>query len=263
MLLRIGRDSNGMFYSSNMNRLDYKKVKSLYNSGLSQRDIANWFGVSQRSVLRFFQKNNIESRSINYNYVSEIKRLKGISSFKFNDYNFGYFYGVLLGDGTIGQKRIALHVKDYDFIDKFRKVSEYLELNCSKITVDKKGHKMICIHNRELAYFFRKMKLTKGHNLNLLFDDAVIGFINGFIDSEGYVAKERKRIVVVNINKNIINFVSAELSKRNVINKVLKSDYLYKIYISSVNVNNFNRLFKFSIKRKQLRLEHICQKRKA
>lgn len=171
----------------------------------------------------------------------------------------GYLFGLFEGDGYKIHDKKSRHyhvefylnsLNDKAIIEFITKLLKKINLN-PNIYQDKRFNcKRIRVYSKELFEIIKKnIDLT---NKNKEF---MIGFISGLIDSEGYVNKEKSYIMIININKNLLEncgkfleriSIRSTINKRRLYSKDRHSSY--RMYVS-VNFKNEAHL---SIKTKRL-----------
>lgn len=195
--------------------------------------------------------------------------------------SFYYILGVILGDGYLykgnGEYVIGLSVIDLDFIKKFR---NNLKLWCGLNAKIKKVKSNTCVKGYEYRMRLYSKKVYdyinrfNKHPIITNKKDKKKNLITGLYDSEGsiYLKKQKyknenfywnKNIYFDNTNLNIIHLVASYLKDngiRHSINsyKMKSGNKCYKIRIASRDgIIQFYNLIRFSIKRKQDKLEKI------
>lgn len=115
-------------WSFNTRNIDFEKAKSLYESGMSQKEIGNTFGVSQKVIYKFFMRHNYKCR------VAAKRDQKGIKNtmWKGNSVSYSAFhfrvesiYGKPKKCSVCGTDDLS---KSYDWANltgKYEDVSDY------------------------------------------------------------------------------------------------------------------------------------------
>jgi intein-encoded DNA endonuclease-like protein len=192
----------------------------------------------------------------------------------------GYILGVRYGDGCCTHDTFTLTVADKDFHSEVVRQLTMLGLRPEiDIRLSKVRPKTMCSPQTGKIYKchqqFRLDVYGKAFtdfldsvNLKSLSEEQRIGFVNGFADSEGCVERHARNITLTNTNLNMLNFVSEILTANHVhnttafehrgqISKIsgrLMKD-IFRISIGRRALPSFHRTFKFSIQRKQDRLD--------
>lgn len=167
----------------------------------------------------------------------------------------GYLFGLFEGDGyknhEIKNRRYRVDfylnsIGDIKIIDFLIYLLRKLQLNV-QIYQDKRYNcKRIGVYSKQLFNILHKNIKLKDKS-----EEFNIGYISGFIDSEGYVHKKKSYIMVVNTNKQVLENckgflkfigISSSISKRNPSPKEIMDSY--RMYISV----NFKRLNHLSLK---------------
>jgi hypothetical protein len=182
-----------------------------------------------------------------------------------------YILGVLKGDGSLicynNTYRLSLSVNDSNFAKKFKEYGEkqFGLIGYYKIVKDKWHKNMrhqVCFYSKDLGFL-------KDFDLNLILqnDEFKKEFINGFIDSEGCVTK-KGGIVIYNTNKELLKFCQKILNSFGIKSYLGYSNHYfrkdgsngicYRLFIGKDRYL-FYQNFKFSIPRKQERLEFIIK----
>lgn len=194
----------------------------------------------------------------------------------------GYLLGAQRGDGSIGNDTFQFSSTDNDF---FEIVVHHLTLlgfliadikiydvpsKMMKSPMTGKLHKTKPARRLEL-YCKRFAVFLREFNLDTLTDAQKIGFVNGFSDAEGCVAGEAKNITIVNTDRKLIDFVCKVLTQYSVHHSVHTCRRRYKflsgavakdihvISIGKLAFPNFTSIFKFSIRRKQIKLDEYMK----
>jgi len=190
--------------------------------------------------------------------------------------DFSYALGVVLGDGYItfpkkGGGYIGLNVKDKDFAEDF------------KNSLDKWSGKKCRLYFYEdcwrvYLHLVVAAKFLKNFDVNKLFfmsEEIKCAFLRGLFDSEGSVNIQQKRICFYNSNTDLINLAKILLDSLGInyikiykregeIHTIEGREYLVKPVYSLVirrrkNLELFYKKIRFSIKRKQSKLENILK----
>jgi len=195
-------------------------------------------------------------------------------------YEIGYILGVSWGDGWISGRNgknhfMYLEAKDMDFIENFWIQSK--KLNPSIIT-KRKNRSCFSVHfsHKNFCDYIKSLQpLSLKH-------ESVIGFIEGFIDSEAFVSnmkyydspqgkKPYRKVVIHNTNlskQTIIQLILKRFDIDSTIrSRTCKTKFSkfkdFKTYDLAIenkkSLINFHNNFHFSIKRKQDRLDAIVK----
>lgn len=124
---------------------------------------------------------------------------------------WGYIFGLVLGDGTISQNTVAVISSKTEIINSFIDVARKLDFKPQKYKIKRKnGNKQYSaiIFNKHLFEAFRPCKLEDYHfkipNFVFKNEEAIIGFLQGFFDAEGSVSiKDRKIVAYSKHYKNL------------------------------------------------------------
>jgi len=172
-----------------------------------------------------------------------------------SDKERGYIFGLFEGDGYRIYDKGSRHyiVEFYLNSERDKQIIAYICSLLNKIGLNPNCYKdkrfncvRVRVYSKELFNI-----ISKGISLIGKSDDFSLGYVSGFIDSEGYVNKAKFTLEIVNTNRKILyeirDFlkslgVNSSISLRNPsIKDKLPS---YRIYISV----NFKRLMHISIK---------------
>jgi DNA-binding transcriptional regulator WhiA len=197
--------------------------------------------------------------------------------------DWGYFIGIVLGDGWVNKKGYSIEVGSTvpEIVDAFRDVCKLLNLpfkyvarNCKVRPKNKRGITIRCtVVSKKINGFLRNYKKPDFHweipQMVIENEDMLTGFMQGIFDAEGGVYLYKKGMCTI------------ELSSKHESNLKQVQKYLYKeYYISSsiidsqtrtaaklcineyTNRNEFKEQIGFRLKRKQDKLDCMTRKRK-
>lgn len=186
--------------------------------------------------------------------------------------DFGYIFGVLKGDGNISKRYgrtegIRLKVKDVDFVNHFREVAE----RC----FNKKGTIKPIKHNERTYWEFRiygamQASVFEEFTMGSLLSygkEVIKGFLEGFIDSEGYISKRCNEAYIYNSDLQLLRLVQIMLSKLGIeshlIEKVVTANsYSHRRRYAVAITNKFNLIklrgnIRLHVERKKQRLNKV------
>lgn len=230
-----------------------KELEQMYwKEGMTLKDIGEKYNQTPSAIFYKMKKNNIKLRKGSTKMIPQINESSA---------NLYYLLGVLNGDGCISNNTFRVAVNDKDFALNVFRALKNLKLQ---------GTLLPTSDNRWLTYFssikFCKI-MSRKNNLNRIPSKRKlrIAYLNGLYDSEGSVIIDKHRHKTVSfcnteqlINKQVheilrsfnINFSARKFKSRNYI--------AVNTTIDRINdVMKFHKHFKFSIRRKQLKLNHI------
>lgn len=245
-----------------------RKLVGLYKKGLSFSKIGEMYGVPKSEVARI------------YGLIEIPKRLRRRPTFRkelpdqwcMENPAVGYVLGALYGDGTVATgDAFKLSVIDRDFRSAARvaliacgfkkKEIKYFE---TEACGNRKRQYGLVLYNKALAGFVG----GKPDYMYKLSDKAKTEFVNGFIDSEGSVTKLGS-VLIFNTDKSLIDFVNMVLGENGIETSISIRQRrveawkdCYVIYIRTCSIERFHKLFRFSIQRKQKRLDEVVRMRK-
>ena len=158
-----------------------------------------------------------------------------------NDKEKGYILGLLAGDGYLFHDKKSRHyhiefylnsIKDKAIRDLIEEIIKKLELTPQKYFDKRFNCVRIRTYSKELYEYITK----RSYNENF---DFKIGFVSGFIDSDGYYNKKKSTLVIINTNLEKIklaNLYLKDLGINSSINKKFMSkkykNQPYNLYIS-------------------------------
>lgn len=197
--------------------------------------------------------------------------------------DWGYFIGLILGDGWVSHKRYLIEVGSThpEIVDAFKDICislglkyNYYSRNGKYRKKNPRGTIFKCnINSKSLNMFFRECKLFDFHWLvpNIVLENSEIlsGFLQGIYDAEGSISVYEK------------GMASIELSSKHATNLIPIKNLLWEQYlikssiIDSINrsaaklvINEYTSRIKFKeqigfrLKRKQDKLNNMTRKRK-
>lgn len=218
-------------------------IINLYNSGKSQKEIANLLNTYNTSIRRVLLRNNIKLRSNSYiqSFVKENPFINKLHS--------KYFLGLLLSDGCISNSNIflSLNVKEYYLLEQFAiflgdkvKVNKYFSKNHNKYQYYVKFRsKLIEKYLKTLACFDNKSK-----NLEL-YIPINYELLRGIFDGDGSVIytnnKQSLRWFICTASEKFANQLFQFLIEENY-NPTI-TNYRGIFYVNLYRKNELNILF--------------------
>jgi len=228
------------------------KFIALIKKGKSLNEITKITGVGKTTV--YYHMRKIRGR-----------RNKPITIKKDNLELLGEVLGFFAGDGSLVNRpdkwdyrvkfflniKEVLVVKNYnDSISRFIGKPATL-FNRGSMTIIQITSKDFCEFIKDYLKFGKsKTKTIELKNKDLLKNIRfTIGFMKGLIDSDGYVRKDRKEIYFGSISRKLANdFISGlnllSIRFKEYIQKRQNCNDFYKIRISGVEVDRFNKIIK-------------------
>jgi hypothetical protein len=250
--------------------------------------IAKQFNTSATTIRYWLKKTGIPIRSISQSATLRIyKQLK--TGYQALSEEKAYLLGVLCGDGSIIRNSIQLHACDFDFIQEFShclyKIYGYkphisiIPENLSFFQNTGKYHRVkqsyrarlsskeISQDLRRYEYFVKyeerkSMWRVPREIVNTTNKEIKGAFLRGLFDSEGSVAIRARQIELINTCEEGLKQVQKLLATLGIQSSIIHRSATFDLMIHGTE--NF-RLYKegvgFTIKRKQEKLEKICQNR--
>lgn len=244
-----------------------KQLIKLYHDGLPLSEIGKIYDVNRSEVKRVFSLIDIPSRLKRKPLVK-----KDVPQEWFvGNSSVGYVLGAIMGDGCLaGGNEIRLKVTDADFKERFIEAM----LDCGIVREDIKEFLVEAHDNCKLQYgvsvFNKKLVDYIYNNPTFIFklsDEAKVEFVNGFIDAEGS-AEIDNSVTITNTDKWLIDIVD-EILNENMIEHTIRVEKrsgklkdCYRMYIRRKSLERFHEIFRFSIGRKQDRLDKIVEIRR-
>ena len=238
-----------------------EELERLYwKEGMSLSKIARKLNAGRSTLFYMMKKNKIKLRS-------RVEALHRDFSFSPSIDDLGYIIGVLHGDGCISKtNQFSLTVKDLDFLNRTKE-------SLAQFKIFPKTHTQFICEKNYYGIKFRRNKLIKilsiikPEDLN---NKQRILFLNAMFDSEGCVRDPSNHttpdIRLAISNQQLIEFISKELNTHNITHTITirppqKRGYkkMFHLRIGANNAEKFSKLHKFSIKRKQDRLDDIVR----
>lgn len=207
-----------------------------------------------------------------------------IFTYKNIDVNFAYVLGTILTDGSIDKNlnNISLDVTDEDFAEEFKyRIEKWSGLNAKKSQYKEENYKRVFRITLSSVIIAR---FLKEYDYNLINDSDNICkyyFLRAVFDAEGCVEFYKlkvpyshiRTIDITSINYNFIVFVKKLLNNLNIESRLTvwskKGDkHGYGIYKSNLyaliigrrkDIELFNNLIGFTIKRKQDKVNKILE----
>jgi len=195
---------------------------SLYwDRGLSTYDIAEKLGLSQKTVLYWFDRFGIPRRA-----PSEGRRLKGYGTEHLikprlePSEELSYILGVCLGDGSVTrcgrQHVIELAAVHREFVESFGKALEKIGLHPFIYIARRGGGERrtlfgVRASSRMFYEWYKSLTLAKIEQILSGNRAYVISFLRGFYESEGSYSKRREgksRVRIVNADRELAELVA-------------------------------------------------------
>lgn len=238
-----------------------EELKRLYwKEGLSLSKIAKKLNAGRSTIFYTMKRNKIKLRS-------RVEALHREFFFSPSIDDLGYIIGVLYGDGCISKtKQFSLTVKDLDFSNRMKE-------SLSQFNIFPKTHTQYISKKNYYNIKFRRNKLIEilsniaPEDLNIR---QRIQFLNAMFDSEGCVRDpancKTPDIRLAISNQKLIKFISKELNTYSITHTITtrppqKQGYkkMFHLRIGTSNAKKFSKIYTFSIKRKQDRLDDIVR----
>lgn len=268
--------------------VEYKKVMELRDRGfgnvriskltnIPRSTIALWF---RGAVPKRFSKKAKQAQM--KNLIKARLKLREFRKEKLNELSrrissdFGYVLGTVLGDGYVtfpksGGGYIGLSVVDRDFALAFKNsLEKWTGIKSRFYRYEDRWR--VYLHSVVAAKFLKNFNTSK---LLHVAEDVKCAFLKGLFDSEGTISIASKRIRFYNSNIRLVNLVKTllcglgvekvKIYKRGEEIHTIKGREclikpLYTVYISTrKNLEIFEQKIRFSIKRKQEKLERILK----
>lgn len=246
-------------------------IRMHFIHGLSYKDIADKFSVPSSEVSYVMTKClGIEPQ------WKEMEMPPNLSA---DNTHIGYILGVAYGDASITSNSYRFGTVDIDFRNKLYDElihCGFREVDLKLVSIDRddmispssgKSYSRRTLYRLELNSQ-RFVNFLHDINLRSLTTAQKIGFIEGFFDSEGCVGKRGCCVTSTNTDKKIIDFVvnvledlgiksSVRFTKRSHVLTLSGNNFkdIYTIYVGKKHVEKFRSFFRFSIWRKQARIE--------
>lgn len=180
-------------------------IKKLYNSGMTQKDIANQLNCSQTGISTIMRRNNIQTRDINLKTLHILYHDINLNFFKTIDTSEkAYFLGLMYADGNIHYDNInncyaasiLLKSDDKIILEKFRDLvcpSYQLKIDNHNRTYFRMNRKEICDQLIALGCGPRKSLILQfptciPHNL-------MSHFLRGMTDGDGTITQNKQKLV--------------------------------------------------------------------
>ena len=258
--------------SSYYNRLYSKeiieKLKDLYESGLSSREIQDKTGIKAKAVIYLLKK-----EGINLRHRGPKSLINREDYFDVIDSEYkAYYLGWLMSDGNVsiynGQYSLKIHIafKDRELIDGFLK--EIQSTNKTLIKENKYKSYYVSLTSVHMCKTLIKLGVipnkTSKEYIPKLNKKYIRHFIRGFFDGDGITDISKKRSGFVG-GKTIIEELLRVLQENKI--KIFKTKNGDNIYYflggKKFSKRLYDYLYKDSnvyLKRKKLRMEYICFK---
>ena len=211
-----------------------QEIKTLYNQGMNTCDIAKKFNVAKMTIIRAMHIANLQMRNPPARHNPNLAP----------NYTLGYVLGVIYGDGWTSIRKkshaydIGLNSIDREFVECFSfHLSRLLERELVPIrpVYCKTGERQtyyntLCTSNK-LGHFFKQLTYDQ-LTVFLVNPPFRIGFLRGFIDSEGSISLSKHRaknknqiakrhpkrlaITISNTDKPLLEIVKNALEQENI-----------------------------------------------
>lgn len=255
-------------------KLDSKnkvKIQNLVNLGYRINEIAKTLDRSYDAVRLFLKK------SMDCDDYKRIKITAHKISKKAKELNtdLAYIFGVMLGDGCLGDYRLSLDTIDKEFRDYFSQIVEKWSNKKPSLRefVNNKSYFYGCIlYSNDAHNYLKNLIDNKEILLNKILSsnnkEVKSSYIKGFSDSEGSIAKDHRLIRIYNTDKGLLENIKQLLISLgfddNKMHIRLSTDITYELGIKShKNIELFYKKIGFTIIRKQKRLEYFINKKRA
>lgn len=241
--------------------------------------------ISNDDYVAISRNNNVWGNNTNLNYELKgyLERLSNSSRSKINkenlkplnklDEDFALILGYLIGDGCLTRDNVIIFTTiDDDILNKYKSFMEN-RLNLKVVQKTKKSIDYV-IYGKLVREYFKQIGLGYKNAFEKEIPKVIMEapknivakFISGLFDTDGGISnswiefctaseKLSKQLQVLLLNFGII---STRIKKYN---KRFKT-YSYRITIYGENINKFNKEIGFSCKRKQEKLNKICNKQR-
>lgn len=202
------------------------QIMDLYDSGLTQDEIAKKYQVNRLSILRFFKRHDIKTRTgscrvlhFNENFFENI-----------DNEEKAYWLGFIFADGSVNEKSYSLEIElsiiDKDHLVKFAKSLKYE----GKIRNSRKNKACrMRVHSKHLTKSLERFGMRHGKSARLvcpnLPNELMKHFWRGVFDGDGWITK----------------------GKRNAIGFACMSEdftYSFKEFIESISLKSKNKIIK-------------------
>lgn len=191
------------------NKEKEEQIIDMYNKGVSQKEIADYFNTYNTSIRRVLLRNNFEIRN-NSDIQSYVKNLP-------KD-NLDYWLGWLASDGCVHNGRVTLQVqeKDREVIENFK---EYLggRVNIKTLThsVYKSKHFRIDFKNKNIVKELLGLGITPNKSLTFNYKGKInYKFLLGVFEGDGSFIKQTNRWFITTGSKifcnQLFNFLRQE-----------------------------------------------------
>jgi len=195
-----------------------EKLERLYwEKGMSLREIAEKFGVSQSQIYKRVKKEGIPRRSQGRRPIDV--------DLEFTP-NLTYILGVMKGDGHIrkekGTGKIVFKNLEKGFAEEFMKSLKEIGLNPNLIEREDERYSTGCyylVEARSTKFYDWYTNLTQEDIENLVLKDSerTRKFLKGVYESDGYLTNgsslNNYRLGIVNTNKNLIDTLKSCLKE--------------------------------------------------
>ena len=230
-------------------------IINMYNKGLSLQKIGDLYGCSKAVIKRVLTENNIETRddshktrhfTLNENYFDVI-----------DTGNKAYCLGLLYADGYNCIDRdlvkIELQARDRDILDKINKElgsdRDLKYSNKSGVNSNWQDTYRLSIYNKHMSQMLARHGMVQAKSLILTFpqwlDNKLIPmFILGFMDGDGYIAKDRNTVEIVGTRMfldAIKDICKTQLQINSIIKNSPKKESITKVF----RITGYDQVKKF------------------
>jgi len=199
--------------------------------------------------------------------------------------DWGYFCGLVLGDGTVYEAktknyRIAIESTKKELVESFREVAKAIGLNPTNIHTRNKtrvfpnGSKRediqysSCVSCKQVYKLLRSCKLPNYKFVIPKFvfenDEALSGFLQGFFDAEGGVLNDKKRnhtrIYAYSKHSSNLEQIKEALHKIGIHSTIYQQDHEAGVYIiSHLDRMQFAKKVGFRLESKRAKLSNMSK----
>ena len=203
--------------------LPEKEIISLYNEGVSLRDLGKKYDTDKGVIKRLLKRNNVKLRTL-----SEANRIYSFDESifeKIDSHEKAYWLGFLASDGSVHQNavKIGLSFKDYEHLKKFRSFmkSEHQIRICHPVVKGKQYKSCeFTISSIKLATDLAKLNIIGNKSKILepaLFSRKYVNsYLLGIVDGDGCFSVDKKGQLHLNIisSLSMCQFIMDTLVKR-------------------------------------------------
>lgn len=262
----------------------FKAKKAIFNGKQKTNIIEtrNGFDISCTDNHRLMIMS--DDGNLEWKYGNELKvgdyvvigRGNNVFGNKYIDKDYAYLLGLLTGDGGLSRKNVTIFTNmDKDLINSYIKYSRKF-FNYTPHMV--KQNKSKAFEYRINSVSIRQRLINDGLKISLSKDkefpsilldanrDAIIAFLQGCFDTDGWITKDGKEIGLASSSKKLAKLIHLILMNLGIVSRIKfsKNDYSgsWKILITGKNIKIFNNIIKFRCNRKQKILNKCILKNK-